>query len=240
MSTYTGTGSRAEAAGSVAAAAVLADCRAALADEGQPPAFSDADLLAFLNEAIREYSQHLPRVATVMLTALAGVRRYALPGDTLAVLDVEYPEGAEPAVYLTRRPHKGRAFAAAADAYDFLPRHDLTSPPALLLSFDPTTGTTLRARATRAHAALATVNDYLTVPADHHHVLLQYVLFAAARRLQAAEQAAPTGGSLLMAQLAANARRLELAYLNALNRILTQRSGESAVVVWGGAQGGGQ
>jgi len=31
-----------------------------------------------------------------------------------------------------------------------------------------------------------------------------------------------------MAQLAANARRLELAYLNALNRILTQRSGESA------------
>lgn len=233
MSNYYGTGRRAEAAGSVTAAAVLADCRAALADAGQPPIFSDADLQVFLNEAIREYSQHLPRVAEAALTALAGVRRYALPGDALAVLDVAYPEGAEPATYLTRLPHKGRAFAAAPAAYDFLPRHDLTSPPALLLSFDPGTGATLLVRYTRPHAAVATSNDYLTVPADHHHVLVQYVLFAAARRLQAAEQAAPTGGSLLMGQLAANARRLELAYLNALNRILTQRSGESAVVVWG-------
>jgi len=238
MSNYFGTGRRAEAAGGVVATAVLADCRAALADGGQTPAFSDADLLAFLNEAIREYSQHRPRVASATLTALAGVRRYALPGDARAVLDVEYPEGGEPAVYLARLPHKGRAFAAAAAAYDFLPRHDLTNPPALLLSFDPPTGAMLRVGYTRPHAALATANDYLTVPADHHHVLLQYMLFAAARRLQAAEQAAPTGGSLLMAQLAANARRLELAYLNALNRILTQHAGESAVVVWGPAPGG--
>ncbi|HQF69965.1 MAG TPA: hypothetical protein PLH39_01660 [Promineifilum sp.] len=237
MSTHTGTGRRAEAAGSVAAAAVLANCRVAL-DDAAAAEFSDADLLTFLNEAIREYSQHLPRVAELTLTALAGVRRYALPGDTWAILDVEYPEGTEPAIYLTRRPYKGRAFAAAPDAYDFLPRHDLTNPPALLLSFDPPTGATLRLRATRPHAALASVNDYLTVPDAHHHVLLQYVLFAAARRLQAAEQAAPSAGSLLMAQLAANARRLELAYLNALNRILTQRTGESAVVSWGAAGGG--
>ena len=151
---------------------------------------------------------------------MAGVRRYALPADTRALLSVEYPEGRDPTVYLTRLAHKSRRFGQNSSAYDFLPRHDLTAAPSLLLSFDPAAGETLVVRHTQPHASAATANDDLTVPADHHHVLLGYVLFAAARQLQAAEQANPTGGSLLMAQLAANARRHELAYLNALNRCL--------------------
>ncbi len=233
MTEHTGTGTRAAPPYAVTAAALLADCRAALADAGDTPAWSDAELLIFLNEAIREYSQHLPRVAETRLAAVAGVRRYALPADTRALLSVEYPEGRDPAVYLTRLAHKSRRFGQNSSAYDFLPRHDLTAAPSLLLSFDPAAGETLVVRHTQPHASAATANDDLTVPADHHHVLLGYVLFAAARQLQAAEQANPTGGSLMMAQLAANARRHELAYLNALNRILTQRQGESSVVAWG-------
>jgi hypothetical protein len=235
MSDHTGTGTRAAPPSAVTAVALLADCRTALADAGSTPTWSDADLLVFLNEAIREYSQHLPRLAETRLAAVANSRRYALPADTRALLSVEYPEGRDPAAYLVRLAHKSRRFVASGllSAYDFLPRHDLTAAPALLLSFDPAAGETLVVRHTQPHALVAGVNDYLTVPADHHHVLLQYVLFAAARQLQAAEQAHPTGGSLLMAQLAANARRHELAYLNALNRILTQRQGESHVVAWG-------
>ncbi len=233
MTEYSGSGARATSPQQVTAAEFIAQVRVALADAGGSPTWSDAALLLFMNEAIREYSQHLPRVGQTQLAAVAGARRYRLPVDTAAVLSVEYPEGRDPACYLARLPHKSRRFAASGAAYDFLPRHDLTAAPALLLSFDPAAGETLLARHTRPHAAVATVNDYLTVPADHHHVLTGYVLFAAARQLQAAEQANPTGGSLLMAQLAANARRHELAYLNALNRILTQRQGESGVVVWG-------
>lgn len=238
MPEYTGTGAPAAPPYTVTAGALLAECRAALDDAGQSPAWSDAELLLFLNEAIREYSQHLPRVAETRLAAVAGARRYALPADARAVLSVEYPEGREPAVYLTRLAYKSRRFATSPAGYDFLPRHDLTAAPALLLSFDPAAGQTpageiLLVRHTRPHAAVAAAGDSLTVPAEHHHVLLGYVLFAAARQLQAAEQANPTGGSLLMAQLAANARRHELSYLNALNRILTQRQGESSVVAWG-------
>ena len=233
MTTYTGTGTTAAAPGGVTAGALAAECRAALGDTGDEPAWSDAALLGFLNEALREVSQHVPRVGVARVAALAGTRRYALPGDTLAVLSVEYPEGREPAVYLTRLAHKGRRFGGAAAAYDFLPRHDLTAAPALLLSFDPAAGETLAVRHTRPHAPLAAAGDTLTVPADHHHVLVQYVLFAAARQRQAAEQASAAGDVLLMGQLAANVRRHELAYLQALNRILTQRQGESSVVAWG-------
>ncbi len=233
MPEYSGSGTRATMPQQVTAAEFIAQARAALGDAGETPAWSDAELLLFLNEAIREVSQHLPRLVETRLAAVAGVRRYGLPVDTRAVLSVEYPEGRAPACYLARLAHKSRRFAGASAAYDFLPRHDLTAAPALLLSFDPAAGETLLVRHTRPHAAPATVNDYLTTPSEHHHVLVGYVLFAAARQLQAAEQANPTGGSLLMGQLAANARRHELAYLNALNRILTQRQGESGVVVWG-------
>jgi len=233
MPEYTGTGAPAAPPYTVTAGALLAECRAALDDAGQSPAWSDAELLLFLNEAIREYSQHLPRVAETRLAAVAGVRRYGLPADTRAVLSVEYPEGREPAVYLTRLAYKSRRFATSPAGYDFLPRHDLTAAPALLLSFDPAAGETLAARITRPHAPVAAAADPLTVPADHHHVLVQYALFAAARQLQAREQASAAGNALLMGQLAANVRRHELSYLQALNRILTQRQGESSVVAWG-------
>jgi hypothetical protein len=79
----------------------------------------------------------------------------------------------------------------------------------------------------RPHEARLTAGSLVTVPEEHHHVLVQYVLFATARRLQQQEQANPTSSSsLLMSQLASNTRRLELSYLQTLNRILTQRLGE--------------
>ena len=228
----TGTGTRAAAPYAVTAAELVGDVRAAL-DDTAAATWSDAELLGFLAEAVREYSQHLPRASEVTLAAVAGERRYALPWDAAAVTGVEYPAGQEPPAYLYRAPYKSRRFDDGRH-YHVLPSHDLARPPALLLGFDPAAGETLVVRYLHPHDSDLSADTYLTVPAGHHHVLLQYVLFAAARQLQGREQAAPTNNSsLLMAQLAANARRLELAYLNALNRILYHRLGEGEVVGWG-------
>lgn len=227
----TGTGTRAAAPYAVTAGELVGEIRAAL-DDAAAVTWSDAELLGYLGEAVREYSVHLPRVVEVTLAAVAGERRYALPWDAAAVLGVEYPRGQEPPAYLPRRRYKAQGFAAGRH-YDVLPSHDLTAAPALLLSFAPEPGEALAVRYLRPHESDLAADTYLTVRADHHHVLLQYVLFAAARRLQAGEQAAPTNNSsLLMGQLAANTRRLELAYLNALNRILYHRLGEGEVVGW--------
>ena len=78
MTEYTGTGERAAPPYAVTAAALLADCRAALGDTGDPPTWDDDELLIFLNEAIREYSQHLPRLAETRLAAVAGAMRRAV------------------------------------------------------------------------------------------------------------------------------------------------------------------
>ena len=232
MASGSGTGTLAAAPNAVTAGELLAAIRAAL-DDAAGNTWTDAELLSFLGEAVREYSQHLPRIGTAELAAAEATRRYALPLDTRAVISVEYPSDLEPPIYLRRRRYKSIRFAAAR-CYDLLFSHDLNEPPVLLLSFDPEAGEVLTVRYLHPHEHEPAAESYLTVPADHHHVLLAYVLFAAARQLQSREQAAPTNNSsLLMAQLASNTRRLELVYLNALNRILFHRLGEGEMVGWG-------
>ena len=115
--------------------------------------------------------------------------------------------------------------------YDVAWSDDAATPPALVLGREWPAGTVLAVRLLRPHDANLLATTAVSVPAAaHHHVLLAYGLFAAARRLQQQEQANPTSSSsLLMSQLASNVRRLELAYLNALNRILTHRLGGELV-----------
>jgi hypothetical protein len=216
----------------VTAGELLAGIRAALGNGGA--AWSDAELLGFLADGVREYSQHRPRQREAALAMLAGVRQYALPPEATAVLRVAYPAGAAPPLFVPRRSSRSRWFRYGR-YYDVWLPGDGTGAPQLLLSFEPEPGTALLVAYTCPHDSELAAESALTVPAEHHHVLRQYVLFAAARQLQNREQAAPTNNSgLLMAQLASNTRRLELAYLGALNRILTHAQGEGEIVVWGG------
>jgi hypothetical protein len=67
--------------------------RAELNDMGGTPLWSDALLNQWLDEAIREYGEHLPREASASLTSVAEQAEYALPSDVDRVLRVEHPEG---------------------------------------------------------------------------------------------------------------------------------------------------
>lgn len=234
MASGTGTGVLASAPQVMTAGELVDLAQVALADEGAA-VFSEAAVLGWLNEGIREYSQHLPRELRVELAAVAGVREYALPWQALAVHSVEYPADMEPPRYLLRVSYQSLRWGTGA-YYDFLSRLDLTSAPQIWLSFVPEAGAVLRVRYQAAHEYGLAADEYVTVPSEHHHVLVGYVLYAAARQLQQAEQADPTNNSsLLMSQLASNTRRLELAYLNGLNRILYHRQGRSTVRSWGAA-----
>jgi len=215
----------------------LIDLAQTALDDAGATTWSEAEVLAWLNEGIREYSQHLPRELSAEIAAVADTREYALPWNTLAVHSVEYPADEQPPVYLLRISYQSLRWASGR-YYDFLSRLDLTTAPQLWLSFAPAAGETIRVRYQAPHAYTLAANEYVTMPSEHHHVLVGYVLYAAARQLQQAEQAHPTNNSsLLMSQLASNTRRLELAYLNALNRILYHRQGQSGVRHWGTAEG---
>jgi hypothetical protein len=231
MATSTGTGTPATTPAGVTGADLLLTVRAALGDE-DAETWSDATLLSFLNEGVREYSQHRPRLAEVVLEAVEGERSYSLPVDTAGVISVRYESSDGVSTNIYRLGYRNPRFEGAW-VYDFLDRREMTAAPLLVVGFPPEAGSTLAVRYLRPHEARLTAGSLVTVPEEHHHVLVQYVLFAAARRFQQQEQANPTSSSsLLMSQLASNARRLELSYLQTLNRILTQRLGEGSVVKW--------
>lgn len=228
-----GTGTLATAPHQVTADDLIDDAIRPALDDAGASVFTDAELLSFLNESIREYSQHLPRISTASLATISNTRSYSLPYDLINVLAVEYPTDEEPPSFLTRLGRKRRDFLTSTFSYDFLPRLDLTNAPTLLLSFDPDAAETITVTYQHPHDHELTADSYITVPTEHHHVLIQYVLFACSRQLQANEEAAPTSSSsLLMSQYASNTRRYELAYLNALNRILFQRRGQSDTTAW--------
>lgn len=231
MATGTGTGTQAASPNTTTAADLLVFVRAALGDGGSA-VWPDSELLGYLNEAVREYSVHVLRRGTATLTAVSGQREYALPHDLKFVVSVEYPAGRQPRNYIY--PYRNmRRRRANSEGYDVAVYADATKPPELLLGFDPQPGVGLLVNYCLTHDMKLTASSVVTVPEEHHHVLLHYTLYAAARRLQQGEQAAPTSNSsLLMSQLASNTRRLELTYLNALNRVMAQQRGDSLMQVW--------
>lgn len=227
-----GTGTPATPAQAITAQELIDDSIRPALNDTAAAEYTDAELLAFLNEAIKEYSQHFPRTAETDLTAVANTRTYNLPVDAINVTAVEYPAGDNPPEFISRMSRQRPSFARF-EYYDFLPSGDLTSYPVLLLSFDPVAAETITVTYHYPHDNTLALSDNITVPSDHHHVLVQYVLFAAARQQQATEEANPTSSSsLLMSQYASNTRRYELSYLNAINRIIYHRRGQSVTITW--------
>lgn len=74
-------------------AAFRAQVRGELNDGGATPLWPDERLNQWLAEAIRDYSQALPREVSTTLTTVAGQAAYALPTDALRVARVEHPAG---------------------------------------------------------------------------------------------------------------------------------------------------
>lgn len=67
--------------------------RLELHDNGVPQLWTDDLLNAWIAEATRDYSAHLPKAATGIIAAVANQAEYGLPADCLRVARVEHPTG---------------------------------------------------------------------------------------------------------------------------------------------------
>lgn len=187
---------------------------------------------AWCLEGVRAYSQHYPRTRSTTLTTSAGQQTYALPADALGVLGVEYPTGQSPPRLLGQAYVRDDAFYARDDLYLPLPSNDATQPLRLHLSAVPPDGATVAVDYTAAHALDLAADDVLTVPGDHEFVLVAFVFWMATRHLLSAAQQAPASdSSLLMGQLAENARAAERAWRDAL-AALRAPAPAAALAVW--------
>jgi hypothetical protein len=206
-----------------------------LNDEGN--ATWDTEMIAtFLNDAIRDYSQHFPRIRTDSIAMTTGTAEYDLNADYQGILSVEYPDGEDPREYLLRRPYTHDDFWSEEDYYDIIPAADDNNPSQIVISSDVATGETAVVEYLAHHQLITdtgTITGSNTVPPLHQQLLTKYCQWQAAAHLASAEQQTPTSNSsLLMAQLAQNARRLELSYATALQQAIYADEGKSTAVNW--------
>ena len=115
----------------------LADrCQLALNDSGVGT-WPQATVEAWVLDAIRDYSQYFPRVrtsTTTITTPSSTPHVFDLPGDFLAVVLVEFPDGEDPPEYLQLRSRTRDGFWDYTGFYDIEPSHDAATAGKLYLS----------------------------------------------------------------------------------------------------------
>ncbi len=190
--------------------------------------WTSAEIATFLNEGIRDYSNHFPLVKQETISCVASQNVYALSVNVIGALRCEYPTGEDPPQYLGLRSNQQADFFGGNwfdVAYD-----------ELWIGPEPSSGENIELTYTAVHDLIANVSSISgnsTVPAEHEPLLVKYAIWQCALNLQMAEQQVPTSNSsLLMAQLSSNARRLEASYSNALAQAIWAEAGKSEIVDW--------
>lgn len=190
----------------------------------------------FLNDAIRDYSQYFPRGKMTTINCADDDNQYDLPQDFLGTLSVEYPTGEDPPEYLVRKPYTAVGWWESDEYYDIIRNRDDNNVDEIIISADPSTGESIEVYYNAYHQLMAdpaTPTETNTVPEEHQQLLVKYCRWMASLHLASAEQQNPTSNSsLLMAQLAQNARRDEVAYNTALQQALYASEGQSRHANW--------
>jgi hypothetical protein len=234
-SSSTFSGSAVAASMGSAFTALVDQAEIALDDTGNSK-WTTTEIGTFLNDAIRDYSQHFPRRLNTTINCSADDREYDLPADFQSPLSVEYPAGEDPAEYLVRAPHTWPGFWDRQDRYDIVRRNDGGDRSEIWISRKPTGSQTIIVHYHGDHEYIADVTSISgnsSVRLHHEQILIKYILWQATVQLQIKEQQSPTSNSsLLMSQFAQNARRLQVTYETAIRQALFANDGRSQPVDW--------
>lgn len=196
----------------------------------------EAKLKEWVLQGIREYSALFPRRLSVQITPTVEgegyARIYDLPLDFMEVLAVEWPEGADPPVWLERRNETEAGFGAGH--FDIRASGEAVSAAKLVLGERPTNATDkIRVHYLGVHNVALTPPDTVGVPDEDLELIIQFVKMRAFEERWAAEELSADPTSDLVARLGHNARLAKEEFY----RLVKQRErAAGGMVVWGGAE----
>jgi len=206
-------------------------CEADLDDSGNA-IWSAADIEQWCRDAIADYSLHFHIGEAASIACSDDTRSYDLPARFLDVATVEYPAGEDPPQFLDRRPQNHPDFWREDGYFDIQYHNSDTTDDQLLISTKPSTGESITVNWIGMYDNTIATGAAITIPAEHHAILRNYVVWRAILQLKSAEEASPTSNSsLLMSQLAINVDRARRAYTDILAKALYATS-HSSVVSW--------
>jgi hypothetical protein len=162
-------------------------CRQSLADLN-PAAymFSDSQVTGWVQAAIRDLSNYVPRQASAEIIASAGIDSPAsLPAGFLAVLSVKRSQPA-PAVFLLRRPVTHPGFPYVDGYYDV---HQDGTAASLYLS-GSTAGQSVVVAYNAEHAVPSNEADVLTIAGRHEPLVALFVRWKAWEAVTTTESSA--------------------------------------------------
>ena len=209
-------------------------CRLTCPDGDQWP---DTSLDSWIIEAIRMYSAQFPRMRRHDLALETGVQSYDLPNDCRLVIQVEYPTGQTPRVFLTEVNLAASLFANADYVYalEAIATDDLNEGP-VLLTFAQTVATGETASVTYHGAwevpAVSDDGATITIPTQHYEIIQSFVEYRGHWMLEANAAVNPDNVSLTLSELGANARRAWNRYKEVTVRLQTPPAIRAATPVW--------
>lgn len=195
-------------------------CRLRLGDVQTPYQFSDLQINQWINDALAELSHHLPRVITAALSTAAGQQEYDL-GDfpaLQAVLRVEYPLGAQPPRYLTRRQVTERRGFWGQAVYDV--RHGALGGLCLVIGLTPQDGEQIRLTLQCDQAVLTADEDEASLPKRELELVVLFVRLAGMQEQLARRCTDTEPSSLLLSALSENIARAQREYQDKLKTYL--------------------
>ncbi|MGD8626206.1 MAG: hypothetical protein PVJ34_16835 [Anaerolineae bacterium] len=203
---------------------VLADSAAAT--------WSQATVQEWITDAIKEYSTTFPRQLGTTVSTSADTHNYTLPSDFLEMLLVEYPTGEDPPEYLERLNRKDPRFWHSDDFYDVEHKRDAQADGVLWISDDPAGTETVTLTYLGHHDLTLAADDSITVPAEHEHLLILWVVWRAHQEREADELQNPDTTIRMLHQMKLATEAAERAYYKALNEAKEQRSDGGWTVPW--------
>ena len=211
---------------------ILAEVRNLLGDIVNTE-FSDAVLLDFIQQCIRDLSMHFPRTSEYTLSTTLNERKYELETYITGILSVEFPTDEDPPIFLKRRAYTHPRFWMVDGYYDFIKPADADTlnPPRIWISNKPAEDEVITIRVTTEHNALIEETDDTTIQDRHLHLFGLFVRWKCWQQLATKEGMDPGALQIASTSLESNATAAEHAYRAALQSAL-EAEGESGLAEW--------
>lgn len=217
---------------------IRAMIRNRLGDLATTPVLSDDQINQWIDDSLREYSIHFPRLAELHITCSAAVRTYIVDGRTdesgntiggaQSILSVEYPYGEEPPRFLLRRGElDGRGFLGK-NVYDVRTGSSLT----LVLGPLPAGAETIGLQVACDHPVLALDTSETTAPERHLELVILFSRWLALQELATTEAIDPSPTGVILSGLSTMLSRAREDYESRLEEYLLCDSPGGEIIKW--------
>lgn len=200
----------------------------ALGDPAEATWSRTSEVWFWLAEAIREFPILRPRQSD--LTFSPDDHQEPLPADFIEIVSVEYPIGADPVRYHTRRAHQSANFNSG-DYYDIVRDHATGS--GWVLWMGQSIASEVRVNYLAPHDTNVSEGMVLTIPDQYLNILTEYCFVRAWQERLSTEIANPTAHASTISQINAALTQHRQTYETLIgqavrelgtSRIITQRA----------------